>query len=344
MSQNRHDGEAALVVENVSITLDGDHGASTIVDDVSFSLPAASSLGIVGESGCGKSMTALSILGLLPRRISVSSGSIRVAGKELAGRTERELQDVRGREVGMVFQDPMSSLNPALSIGKQLIETIRRHTDASKSEARDRSVELLTEVGIANGLKRLGDFPHQLSGGMRQRVMIAIALSCDPSLLIADEPTTALDLTVQASILRLLARLREERGLALLLISHDLGMLAQMVDEVVVMYAGQVVEMAPTRDLFASPEHPYTEALLGLLPNLGDANLRHGRFQTLSGQPPQPAQMGEGCRFSQRCPYAKTMSPCDPSSLRLREIAPRHWVRSDHARDDRHRLQGVRNG
>jgi peptide/nickel transport system ATP-binding protein len=323
----------ALVIENVSIGLETELGPTNVVDDVSFTLQPGRSLGIVGESGCGKSMTVLSILGLLPRRASIVSGSVRLGDRELAGASERTLQDVRGRDVGMVFQDPMSSLNPSFTIGNQLIETIRRHTDLSRAAARRRAGDLLEEVGIAGGAKRLDDYPHQFSGGMRQRVMIAMALSCDPSILIADEPTTALDLTVQASILRLLRKLRDERGLALLLVSHDLGMVAEMVDDIVVMYAGQIVEHASTRELFTRPEHPYTEALLSLLPDLNDPHLRDGRFPTLHGQPPRADQLGEGCRFSSRCPFAT--QGCDGAHLRLRELSPGHWVRTDHPASER---------
>jgi len=319
-----------LVVDELSLELSTGGRVVPVVDTVSFSVSRGYSLGVVGESGCGKSLTALSLLGLLPRCARVSSGSVRLNGEELVGAGERQLQVIRGRDVGMVFQDPMSSLNPALKIGTQIIETICRHTQMSRSEARVRAIELLDEVGIANGAGRLDDYPHQYSGGMRQRVMIAIALSCDPGLLIADEPTTALDLTVQASILKLLARLRDERGLALILITHDLGVLAQMVDEVLVMYAGQVVERAKTIDLFQSPEHPYTEALLSLLPELDDPGIRHGRFTTLPGQPPAATELGAGCRFAPRCPYAGDDHECGSQKLTLRETSPQQWVRSGH--------------
>jgi peptide/nickel transport system ATP-binding protein len=319
-----------LVVDDLSIELFIGGRASPVVDSVSFSVARGQSLGVVGESGSGKSMTALALLGLLPRSARVASGSVRLNGTELAGAGERQLQAVRGRHVGMVFQDPMSSLNPALRIGDQITEGIRRHTHLSRRGARTRAIELLDEVGIPNAARRLDDYPHQYSGGMRQRVMIAIALSCNPSLLIADEPTTALDLTVQASILKLLARLRDERGLALILITHDLGVMAQMVDEVMVMYAGQVVERAETMELFESPEHPYTEALTGLIPAWDDPAVRHGRFPTLPGQPPSATELSDGCRVAARCPYAGDESGCEEGRLVLRETSPGHWVRTSH--------------
>jgi ABC-type dipeptide/oligopeptide/nickel transport system ATPase component len=242
-------------------------GVVRAVDGVSFAVDRGQTLGIVGESGCGKSVTALSIMGLVPKPPArIVGGEVLFEGRDLTLLGERELSDVRGSEIAMVFQDPMTSLNPTLTIGTQLVETIRRHTDVSRQEARRRAVDLLEEVQLPNAGQRLKDYPHRLSGGMRQRVMIAIALSCNPALLIADEPTTALDVTVQAQVLDLLDELRRSHDMAMIFITHDMGVIAEVADEVAVMYAGQIVEHAAVGSLFERPEHPYTEALLGVLP------------------------------------------------------------------------------
>ena len=245
------------------------------VDGVSFEVEAGKTLSIVGESGCGKSVTALSIMGLIPKPPArIVSGSIRFDGEELTGLKESELENLRGRELAMIFQDPMTSLNPTLTIGTQITETLSRHLGMSRGEANKRAVELLEEVHITNARKRLDDYPHRYSGGMRQRVMIAIALSCNPKLLIADEPTTALDVTVQAGILDLLEELRDEHQMSMIIITHDMSVVAESADEIAVMYAGQIVEQASAEDLFDSPEHPYTEALLGALPQIEDEHVR----------------------------------------------------------------------
>jgi oligopeptide/dipeptide ABC transporter ATP-binding protein len=304
------------------------------VDGVSFVLDKGMTLGIVGESGCGKSVTAFSIMGLVMPPGRVVGGSVMFDGRELVGRKDKELENIRGHEIAMIFQDPMTSLNPTLTIGTQITETLRRHLDMKKDEARKRAIKLLEEVHIPNAAARLDDYPHRYSGGMRQRVMIAIALSCSPKLLIADEPTTALDVTVQAGILDLLRELREEHQMAMILITHDMGVIAETADDVIVMYAGQVVEHAQTLDLFDNPEHPYTEALLAALPQIEGENVREGRLTSIPGRPPDLISPPEGCRFAQRCPYAGT-DDCHLIQPELRQIRSGHWVRSRHPASER---------
>ena len=304
------------------------------VDGVSFELERGQTLGIVGESGCGKSVTALSIMGLVPQPGKVVSGSVIFDGRELVGRKEHDLEDIRGREIAMIFQDPMTSLNPTLKIGTQITEVLRRHLNMTRQEARKRAVELLDEVHISNAAARLDDYPHRYSGGMRQRVMIAIALACNPKLLIADEPTTALDVTVQAGVLDLLYELREEHNMAMMIITHDMGVVAETADDIVVMYAGQIVEHATTFDLFDSPEHPYTEALLTALPQLEGEGIRQRRLTSIPGRPPDLLAPPEACRFAPRCPYGGT-DDCSVVPPELREIRPGHWVRSAHPASER---------
>jgi oligopeptide/dipeptide ABC transporter ATP-binding protein len=304
------------------------------VDGVSFALDRGMTLGIVGESGCGKSVTAFSIMGLVQPPGRVVGGSVMFDGRELVGRKDKEMENVRGREVAMIFQDPMTSLNPTLTIGTQITETLRRHLDMTKDEARKRAVQLLEEVHIPNAAARLDDYPHRYSGGMRQRVMIAIALSCSPKLLIADEPTTALDVTVQAGILDLLRELREDHQMAMMLITHDMGVVAETADDVIVMYAGQVVEHATTLDLFDHPEHPYTEALLAALPQIEGEGVREGRLTSIPGRPPDLITPPEGCRFAPRCPYSGT-DDCHLIVPELRQIRTGHWVRSQHPASER---------
>ena len=297
-------------------------GVVRAVDGVSFSVEKGKTLGIVGESGCGKSVTALSIMGLIPKPpAQIVSGSVLYEGRDLTKLSERQLEDVRGREIAMIFQDPMTSLNPTLTIGTQITETIRRHYDVSQKQADKKAVELLEKVRIPRAAERLGDYPHRFSGGMRQRVMIAIALSCDPKLLIADEPTTALDVTVQASVLDLLDDLRHEYEMSMIIITHDMGVVAEAADDIIVMYAGQVVEHASTLDLFDNPEHPYTEALLGALPQLEGANVREGRLTAIPGRPPDLLDPPKACRFGPRCPYAGS-DGCTEHEPELREIRP----------------------
>jgi len=305
-------------------------GVVRAVDGISFSVDKGKTLGIVGESGCGKSVTALSIIGLIPKPpAKIVSGEVIFEGQDLTTLAEHKLEDVRGREIAMIFQDPMTSLNPTLTIGTQITETIRRHYDVPQKQANKKAVELLEEVQIPRAAERLGDYPHRFSGGMRQRVMIAIALSCDPKLLIADEPTTALDVTVQASVLDLLDDLRAEHDMAVIIITHDMGVVAEVADDILVMYAGQVVEQASTLDLFDRPEHPYTEALLGALPQIEGDGIREGRLTAIPGRPPDLIAPPPACRFAPRCPYAGGDS-CTEQMPELREVRAGHWVRSAH--------------
>ncbi len=310
-------------------------GVVRAVDGISFSVEKGKTLGIVGESGCGKSVTALSIMGLIPKPpAKIVSGSVMYDGRDLTTLSEHELEDVRGREIAMIFQDPMTSLNPTLTIGTQITETIRRHYDVPQAQANKKAIELLEEVQIPRAGERLKDYPHRFSGGMRQRVMIAIALSCDPKLLIADEPTTALDVTVQASVLDLLDDLRREHEMAMIIITHDMGVVAEAADDIVVMYAGQVVEHATTLDLFDNPEHPYTEALLGALPQIEGEGIREGRLTAIPGRPPDMIDPPQTCRFAPRCPYAGG-DACTEHEPQLREIRAGHWVRSEHPTSER---------
>ena len=326
---------ALLEVDDLRTHFFTREGVVHAVDGISFSLEKGKTLGIVGESGCGKSVTALSIMGLIPKPpAKIVSGSVRYEGRELTTLSEKKLEDVRGREIAMIFQDPMTSLNPTLTIGTQITETIRRHYDVAQKQANKKAIELLEEVRIPRAAERLSDYPHRFSGGMRQRVMIAIALSCDPKLLIADEPTTALDVTVQASVLDLLDDLRHEHEMAMIIITHDMGVVAEAADDIIVMYAGQVVEHATTLDLFDSPEHPYTEALLGALPQIEGEGIRQGRLTAIPGRPPDLLAPPAACRFGPRCPYAGSDS-CTEHEPELRELRPGHWVRSAHPASER---------
>ena len=291
-----------LEIGDLSVVLPTERGALRAVSGVSLSLGAGRSLGIVGESGSGKTMLSRAMLRLLPAGASVS-GRVMLDGRDLYALSPESLRRLRGRELAVIFQDPMTSLNPVLSIGGQIAEALREHLGLGHAAATCRAVELLIEVGIPEAERRSRQFPHQLSGGMRQRVAIAIALSCEPRLLIADEPTTALDVTVQAQILDLLMREREKRGMALILITHDLGIVASRIDEVAVMYAGRIVERAPTRALFKTMRHPYAEALLAAIPKL-DAPA-HTRLAAIGGAPPDPTQPPRGCSFHPRCRYAQ---------------------------------------
>jgi oligopeptide/dipeptide ABC transporter ATP-binding protein len=311
-------------------------GVVHAVDGVSFSVDTGKTLGIVGESGCGKSVTALSIMGLIPRPPArIVGGSVVFDGRDLTQLSDRALEDVRGQQIAMIFQDPMTSLNPTLTIGTQITETMRRHLHLSKADARKRAIDLLQEVQIPGAAQRLDDYPHRYSGGMRQRVMIAIALSCNPRLLIADEPTTALDVTVQAGILDLLDELRERYEMAMILITHDMGVVAEAADDVAVMYAGQIVELSSAREVFSRPEHPYTEALLGALPNLESENAREARLTAIPGRPPDLIDPPIACRFAARCPYAGFGDSCTVEPPELRKIRDGHWVRSAHPASER---------
>jgi oligopeptide/dipeptide ABC transporter ATP-binding protein len=327
--------ERLLEVRNLTTRFFTREGVVHAVDGVTFGVDKGRILGIVGESGSGKTVTALSILGLIPvPPARIVAGEVLWHGRDLTKLSERELEDIRGKEIGMVFQDPMTSLNPTLTIGTQITETIRRHEDVSNRVARQRAVELLEEVRIPRAASRLDDYPHRLSGGMRQRVMIAIAISCNPALLIADEPTTALDVTVQAQVLDLLDDLRASHDMAIIVITHDMGVIAEAADDVIVMYAGQIVEQTGIDELFAHPEHPYTEALLGALPQIEDDQGRRGRLTAIPGRPPDLLHPPETCRFAARCPYAGT-DGCSSHMPELREVRAGHFVRSDHPASER---------
>ena len=288
-----------LEIGNLESGFDTERGLVKAVDGLSFELEKGRTLGIVGESGCGKTVTAMSIVDLLPKPAGkILEGSIRFMDRELRNAEPEVMYDVRGNDVGVVFQEPMAALNPVQRVGRQIIESLLLHRDLTKAEALRKAVELLDAVGIPSPDRRISDYPHQLSGGMRQRVMIAIALCCDPDLLIADEPTTALDVTVQAQILELMSEMQKERGMATLLITHDLGVIAEQCDEVVVMYAGRIVERASVKDLFAEPKHAYTKGLLSSIPRL--TNERKSKLRTITGQVASIQDFVAGCRFCQR--------------------------------------------
>ena len=288
-----------LSVKNLSTEFPVKKGIVKAVEDVSFDVDAGEILAIVGESGSGKSVTSLSVMGLLAEPGHVAGGSMEFEGKDLVTLSEREYRELRGNDMAMIFQEPMTSLNPVYRVGKQIVEAIRTHENVSKKEARERAIDMLRKVGIPSPEKRIDDYPHQMSGGMRQRVMIAMALSCNTKLLIADEPTTALDVTIQAQILDLLRRLRDDTGMAVLLITHDLGVVSETADRVVVMYCGQVVEEAEVRTLFDHPMHPYTLGLLKSIPRLEDDDSK--RLYMIKGMVPNPLEMPPGCHFSDRC-------------------------------------------
>ena len=308
---------ALLEVRDLRTSFTTDDGVARAVDGVSFEVEAGETLGIVGESGCGKTVTSLSVMGLIPSPPGeIERGSsIKLDGEELVGARPRRLREIRGDEIAMIFQEPMTSLNPVFSIGGQIMEALRLHRGLGKREAAQSAVEALREVGISEPEQRLREYPHQLSGGMRQRVMIAMALSCEPRLLIADEPTTALDVTIQAQILDLLADLRQRHGMSLLLVTHDLGVVAEVCDRVIVMYAGQVVESGSVHDIFKDPRHPYTRGLLASLPGVGG---RGGRLTPIPGTVPNPTAWPVACRFHDRCSHAWEL--CSESAPRLFEV------------------------
>ncbi len=300
-----------LEVRDLAVAFDTDAGLLRAVDGISFSIPRGRTLGLVGESGCGKSVTALSILRLLPQPSGrIVGGEIRFEGADLAAATPADLLRIRGGRIGMVFQEPMTALNPVHRIGRQLSEVFLLHRTRDKAEAARLAVEMLAKVGIPSPEIRAQEYPHQLSGGMRQRVVIAMALACNPALLIADEPTTALDVTIQAQILDLLRSLQRELGMAILLITHDLGVIAEMCDEVVVMYSGRIAEQGPVEKIFARPAHPYTRGLLSAIPRL-EAE-RKSRLATIPGLVPTLAEMPTGCRFANRCPLATNACAMQP--------------------------------
>jgi len=311
---------ALLEVRGLRTEFATDAGPFSAVDGVSFEVESGRTLAIVGESGCGKSVTALSIMGLVPKPAGrVAGGSVRFEGTELIGLDKQALQDLRGNAIAMIFQEPMSSLNPAFTIGEQIVEGLLRHKRLSRSDAAERAVAMLARVRIPAPAERFHDHPHRLSGGMRQRAMIAMALACDPRLLIADEPTTALDVTIQAQILELMRTLQQETGTAVILITHDLGVVAEVADDVVVMYAGKVVEQAPVGALFETPQHPYTVGLLGSIPRLDAEAVR---LASIDGQVPSPFRPEPGCSFAPRCPFADERCRATPPALR--DLGERH--------------------
>jgi len=310
-------------IKGLRVLFHGDDGRTThAVDSVDLSVTKGATLGLVGESGCGKSVTSLAIMGLLPKQSAEVSGSIRFDGLDLVSAPDEELRDLRGNRLAMIFQEPMTSLNPSFTIGDQIVETILRHRGGSRRAARDRAIELLRRVHIPSPEKRIDEYPHKLSGGMRQRVMIAMALACDPRLLIADEPTTALDVTLQAQILELMRELKAASNAAIILITHDLGVVAEVCDEVAVMYAGEIVERAAVDQLFASPQHPYTVGLLGSIPRL---DRRAAHLATIEGMVPNMANPPAGCRFAARCPFV--IEACTKSPPPLAELSPGHASR-----------------
>jgi len=292
-----------LEIENLKVIFHGDQGQTThAVDCVNLAVERGQTLGLVGESGCGKTVTALAIMGLLSKNSAEVSGQIHFDGADLLSLPDRAMRNMRGDRLAMIFQEPMTSLNPVYSIGEQIAESLIRHRRLSRHDARARTIELLRLVRIPSPEQRVDDYPHRLSGGMRQRAMIALALACDPTLLIADEPTTALDVTIQAQILDLIRELKASTGAAIILISHDLGVVAELCDKVAVMYAGEIVECAPAATLFVAPQHPYTVGLLGAVPRLDDNG---GDLTEIDGLVPNLATLPPGCRFAPRCPFAR---------------------------------------
>jgi oligopeptide transport system ATP-binding protein len=316
-----------LDVQGLETTFRTPDGVVHAVNGVSFGLIEGETIGVVGESGCGKSVTMLSLMGLVPSPPGkVVAGKAIFSGQDLLKMSQEELRHVRGAQIGMVFQDPMTSLNPVLTIGRQLTEPLELHLGMTKEQAWSRAAELLQIVGIPNGKERLSDYPHQFSGGMRQRVMIAMALACSPQILIADEPTTALDVTIQAQITDLVKRLRDELGMAIIWITHDLGVVAGLAQRVLVMYGGYIIESAPVKELYINPEHPYTIGLLGSLPRVDD--VEHTKLMSIEGLPPVLYQKPDSCPFAPRCRWA--MEHCWKENPPLLVVGPEHraacWV------------------
>src|SRR5438477_6196770 len=316
--------ERLLEVDNLSVHFSTVDGTVRAVDGVAFELERGKVLGIVGESGSGKSVTAMTVMGLTRDVNARFQGSVRYKGKDLLTVREEEMQEYRGAEIGMIFQDPMTSLNPVYRIGEQIVEAIQAHEQVDKRGAKRRAVELLKQVGIPNPESRVDDFPHQFSGGMRQRAMIAIALACNPDILIADEPTTALDVTIQAQIIELVDHLKDDFNSAVIMITHDLGVVADIADEILVMYAGRVVERAAKRGLFYDPQHPYTWGLLGSIPRLDRP--RPERLHSIKGSPPSLINAPAGCKFRPRCPHAFEKCTEEPA-LENRVETPGHLDR-----------------
>ncbi len=317
-----------LEVKNLNTTFDTEAGTIHVVKDVSFAVPKGKTVGIVGESGCGKSVTALSIMRLLPKPAGkISSGEIFLNDTDLVKLKADEMYHVRGKKISMIFQEPMTALNPVHRIGKQLAECFELHfPDMNREEITKASIEMLSDVGIPVPEKRLKEYPHQLSGGMRQRVMIAMALACRPDIIIADEPTTALDVTIQAQILRLMIDLQEEKGTSIIFITHDLGVIAELSDEVIVMYCGQIVEKAPVVEIFKNPRHPYTKGLLESIPRLTHPSKTP--LNTIEGMVPDLMSIPAGCRFQDRCSFVEDNCRC--GDIEVEEVSAEHQVRCHH--------------
>ncbi|MBS4201291.1 ABC transporter ATP-binding protein [Bacillus sp. FJAT-49732] len=290
-----------LEVKNLHVGFKSKKGFTTILNGVDFTVKKGETLCIVGESGCGKSLTSLSIMGLLPKTGQISEGQILFNGEDLSTKNQKEMSKIRGKEISMIFQEPMTSLNPVQTVGKQIEEVVRIHQKVGKKEAREKAIDMLRLVGIPAPEKRIDNYPHEMSGGMRQRVMIAMALTCNPKLLIADEPTTALDVTIQAQILELMDRLKTELDMSIMMITHDLGVVSEIADRVLVMYAGKVVEYSDVKTLFKKPKHPYTQGLIESIPKL---NEEQDELPIIKGSVPSPENMPKGCRFSTRCKFA----------------------------------------
>ena len=309
-----------LSIKNLSTHFQTEQGLVRAVQDVSFDIPAGKTLAVVGESGCGKSVTALSVMQLIPYPPGkIVEGEVVFDGESLLDASESRMRQIRGNEIAMIFQEPMTSLNPVFTVGNQIVEAVKLHQKKSGSQARDMAVDMMRKVGIADPQRRVAEYPHQMSGGMRQRVMIAMALCCSPALLIADEPTTALDVTIQAQILELLRELQQQNRMSIMMITHDLGVVAENADVVVVMYASRVVEKADAEVLFASPQHPYTQGLLRSLPRLGE---KKHRLSVIDGSVPNPLHFPSGCKFHPRCPIGAADKRCQTQEPPLKEVAP----------------------
>ena len=334
---------SVLAVDTLQTHFQTDSGTARAVDGVSFTLNAGETFGLVGESGCGKSVTSLSIMRLVPHPGRIEGGHIFFENRDLLALSDLEMRDVRGNEIAMIFQEPMTSLNPVYTCGFQVDEVLRRHRGLSQREAREKTVEMLHLVGLPDPDRRANEYPHQLSGGQRQRVMIAMALSCNPKVLIADEPTTALDVTIQAQILDLLRDLQRQLGMAVLLITHDLGVIAEVADRVAVMYAGKIVEMGPVDAIFHHPTHPYTQGLLASVPRL---DVARDRLKTIPGHVPEATRFASGCRFADRCERADTI--CRESIPQLQPVAGDHqaacWMAGEagDGRGETGEVKGVR--
>lgn len=335
------DPQAILSVQNLKTYFYTERGVALAVDDVSFDIPEGKTLALVGESGCGKSMTALSILGLVPDPPGkIVGGKVMFQDQDLVGLPASEMRNIRGNDVSMIFQEPMTSLNPVFRIGDQIASILRLHQGLSKADAHKSAINLLEQVGIPAPESRVNDYPHQMSGGMRQRVMIAMALACNPKVLIADEPTTALDVTIQAQILDLLRKLQKDRGMAIILITHDLGVVAEMADEVAIMYAGKIIERGSAVTVFGKKAHPYTQGLFNSLPNIDHDD---DRLQTIHGQVPAATDFPDGCRFHPRCPKAmKTCTSAEPPASKLDAGHETHcWLYHDATMADADKSESI---